>query len=70
MHTLLDARGTVPAFTWITEARSATALSWIPSSRSADQFYLFDRAFVDFPRRYRLTDVHAFFVSGAKIGLK
>jgi hypothetical protein len=70
MHTLLDLRGSIPAFTWITEAKFGDVRildSLIPEPGS---IYLFDRAFVDFPRLYRLNEVHAIFVTRAKRGLK
>jgi hypothetical protein len=70
MHTLLDLRGNIPAFTWITEAKFGDVRildSLIPEPGS---IYLFDRAFVDFPRLYRLNEVHAIFVTRAKRGIK
>jgi hypothetical protein len=70
MHTLLDLRGSIPAFTWITEARFGDVRildSLIPEPGS---IYLFDRAFVDFPRLHRLHEAHAIFVTRAKRGIK
>jgi hypothetical protein len=70
MHTLLDLRGSIPAFTWVTEAKFGDVRildSLIPEPGS---IYLFDRAFVDFPRLYRLNEAHAIFVTRAKRGIK
>ncbi len=70
MHTLLDLRGSIPAFTWITEARFADVRildSLIPEPGS---IYLFDRAFIDFRRLHRLNEARAIFVTRAKRGLR
>ena len=70
MHTLLDVRGSIPAFTWITEARFADVRildSLIPEPGS---IYLLDRGFLDFARLHRLNAAHATFVTRAKAGLR
>lgn len=70
MHTLLDIRGSIPACTWITEARFGDVRildSLIPEPGS---IYLLDRAFLDFARLHRLNAAHATFVTRAKRGLR
>jgi hypothetical protein len=70
MHTLLDLRGSIPAFTWITEARMADVRVLDHLIPEPGSIYLFDRAFVDFRRLHRLHEAHATFVTRAKRGLR
>ena len=70
MHTLLDLKGSIPAFTWITEARFGDVRILDALIAEPGSIYLFDRAFVDFPRLQRLNEAHAIFVTRAKRGLK
>jgi len=70
MHTLLDLRGSIPAFTWITEARFADVRILDALIPEPGSIYLFDRAFVDFERLHRLNEAHAIFVTRAKRGLR
>ncbi len=66
LHTLLDPRGSIPAFIWITEARDADVRILDVLIPEPGAIYLFDRAFIDFERLYRLTQAHAVFVTRAK----
>jgi hypothetical protein len=66
MHTLLDLRGSIPAFTWITEARFADVRILDALITEPGSSYLFDRAFVDFPRLHRLHEARAIFVTRLK----
>ena len=70
MHTLLDLRGNIPAFTWLTEARLADVRILDSVILEPGSIYLFDRAFVDFERLYRLTLERATFVTLLKRGLR
>jgi hypothetical protein len=70
MHTLLDLRGSIPAFTWITEARFADVRILDALVTEPGSIYLFDRAFIDFVRLHRLNEAHAIFVTRAKRGIK
>ena len=70
MHTLLDLRGSIPAFTWITDARMGDVRILDVMIPEPGSIYLFDRAFVDFPRLHRLNGAHATFVTRAKRGLR
>ena len=66
MHTLLNLRGAIPEFIWITDGKchDSNALDWI--NFYANAIYLMDRAYVDFEALYRINNAGAFFVSRAK----
>lgn len=66
MHTLLDLKGSIPAFTWITQARFADVRILDVLVPEPGSIYLLDRAFVDFARLHRLNQAHAFFVTRTK----
>jgi len=70
MHTLLDLRGSIPAFTWVTEARYADVRILDELVPEPGSIYVFDRAFVDFARLHRLHEARATFVTRAKKGLR
>ena len=70
MHTLLDVRGSIPTFTWVTEARFADVRTLDALIPEPGSIYLLDRAFLDFPRLHRLNAAHATFVTRAKRGLR
>ena len=66
LHTLLDLRGSIPAFVWITNAKfhDVKILDHLVPLPGA--IYLFDRAYIDFLRLYRIHSLGAFFVTRAK----
>jgi hypothetical protein len=66
MHTLLNLRGGIPEFIWITDGKchDSNALDLI--NFYADAIYLMDKAYVDFQALYRINNAGAFFVSRAK----
>lgn len=70
MHTLLNLRGSIPAFIHITDGRyhDVNALDEIVVVPSA--IYVMDKAYIDFARLYRLRQSDAFFVVRAKSNLK
>ena len=66
LHTLLDIRGSVPSFIWLStgkvhDVHGLDHLIFEPGS-----FYLFDRGYLDFQRLYRIHTSGAFFVTRAK----
>jgi hypothetical protein len=70
LHTLLDLQGSIPAFIRITsgshsDARILDELEFQPGA-----IYVFDRAYVDFGRLYRLDQAKATFVTRAKSNFK
>src|SRR5713101_4952572 len=66
MHTLLDLRGSIPAFVHITDGtvHDVNVLDQIVPEAGA--FYVMDRGYLDFERLYRLTLAAAFFVTRTK----
>jgi len=65
LHTLLDLRGNIPSFVWVThgkfvDMRILDALIPEPGS-----IYVMDRGYLDFTRLYRLTQDRAIFVTRA-----
>jgi hypothetical protein len=69
MHTLLDLRGSIPAFIRITTAmkNDVSILDQIPWQPGA--YYIMDRGYLDFDRFYRIHLAGAFFVTRAKRNL-
>ena len=70
LHTLYDVSTKIPAFIHITEAsiHDCNAMDVIPYESNA--YYIFDRAYVDFSRLYKITNLSAFFVVRSKSNLK
>jgi len=69
MHTLLDLRGSIPAFIRVTagDTHDVNILDQIAPEPGA--FYVMDRGYIDFARLYRLHLAGAFFVTRAKSNL-
>lgn len=70
LHTLYDVTTQIPVFIHITEAsvHDVNAMDVIPYESNA--YYVFDRAYVDFKRLFKITELSAFFVVRAKTNLK
>ena len=70
LHTLLDLRGSIPAFIHVSEARrhDVNVLDLLVPEPGA--FYVMDRAYIDFARLFRLHSLGAFFVVRAKSNTK
>jgi len=70
VHTLLDLRGSIPAFILITDGKyhDSNALDVIVPNEGA--IYLMDKAYIDFEALYRIHNANAYFVSRAKTSLK
>jgi hypothetical protein len=66
MHTLLDLRGNIPAFVYITDGKvhDVNTLDQIVPESGA--FYVMDRGYIDFERLFALTLSEAFFVVRTK----
>jgi len=66
LHTLLDLRGSIPTFIYISDGKEheVTVLDDLPLEAGA--IYVMDRGYLDFFRLYRMTKAHAFFVIRAK----
>jgi transposase len=69
MHTLLDLRGSIPAFIHISDGKmgDVNVLDFLPIEAGA--FYVMDRGYLDFERLYTLHQAGAFFVTRAKRGM-
>jgi IS4 transposase len=70
LHTLFDINTQIPVFIHITEANihDVNAMDIINYERFA--YYIFDRAYVDYQRLYRITKSAAYFVVRAKSNIK
>lgn len=66
LHTLLDLRGSIPAFIWITEGKIHDVKALDILIYEANAYYIFDRGYLDFGRLYKITMAHAFFVTRLK----
>ena len=66
MHTLLDLRGDIPTFIWITDGKvhDVNVLDHLIPESGA--IYVMDRAYVDFRRLYQLHQSSAVFVTRSK----
>jgi len=66
LHTLLDLRGSIPAFIHISDGKLHDVNVLDMLSFEAGAFYVMDRGYVDFERLYALHQAGAFFVTRAK----
>jgi len=66
LHTLLDLRGSIPTFVYLTPGavHDVNALDQLRLEPAA--FYILDRAYLDFLRLYAFTQSAAFFITRAK----
>jgi len=69
VHTLLDLRGSIPTFIFITDGKyhDSNILDEIVPLPNA--IYLMDKAYVDFAALYKMNNADAFFVTRAKVTL-
>jgi transposase len=69
MHTLLDLRGSIPAFIHISDGKmgDVKVLDFLPVEPGAS--YVMDRGYLDYSRLYKLHQAGAFFVTRAKRGM-
>ena len=70
LHTLLDLRGNIPAFLYISDGKlhDVNVLDQLVPEPGA--FYMMDRGYVDYARLHRLHEAGSFFVTRAKSNLK
>jgi Domain of unknown function (DUF4372)/Transposase DDE domain len=66
LHTLLDLRGAIPAFLYISGGKlnEVNVLDWLPIE--AGSFYVMDRGYLDFGRLFAMHQAGAFFVTRAR----
>ncbi len=69
LHTLLDLRGSIPAFIHISSGKlhDVNVLDILPVE--AGSFYVLDRGYLDYRRLYTMHQAGAFFVTRAKEGM-
>jgi hypothetical protein len=70
LHTLLDVRGSIPAFISISQGKKADVRILDELVLEPGSFYVMDRGYVDFQRLYCFVLAAAFFVTRTKAGLK
>jgi len=70
LHTLLDIKGSIPTFIYITDGKvhDVNVLDIIDFEAGA--FYLMDRAYIDFMRLHKMHEARAYFVVMAKKNFK
>jgi hypothetical protein len=70
LHTLLDLRGNIPTFLFISDGKlhEVNILDQLLPEPGA--FYVMDRGYIDFERLFRLSEAGSFFVTRAKSNLK
>jgi len=69
LHTLLDLRGSIPTFIYISDGKQHEVNILDDLLLEAGAIYVMDRGYLDFFRLYRLTKASAFFVIRAKSNL-
>ena len=69
MHTLLNLRGSIPAFIHVSDGKmhEVNVLDILPVEAGA--FYVMDRGYLDFARLYNMHQAGAFFVTRTKRGM-
>jgi Transposase DDE domain len=70
MHTLLDLRGNIPSFIFISDRKMHDVNILDDLLPEAGAFYIMDRGYLDFERLARLDDAGSFFVTRGKSNLK
>jgi hypothetical protein len=70
LHTLLDLRGPIPSFLYVSEAHFAEIKILDQLLPEPGAFYLLDRGYLDFERLHRFHRAGSFFVIRAKSNLK
>jgi len=69
LHTLLDLRGNIPVFIWITDGKPHDVRVLDVLVPEPGSIYVFDRGYIDFERLWRLQQARAVFVTRAKKNL-
>jgi len=66
VHTLLDLRGSIPAYIYITDGKCHDSNILDLLIPMAEAIYLMDRAYVDFEALYRMHKAEAFFITRSR----
>lgn len=67
IHTMLDLRGSIPTFIFITDGKYHDSNILDEIVPQPDAIYLMDKAYIDFVSLYRMNKADAFFVTRAKV---
>jgi hypothetical protein len=70
LHTLLDLRGNIPSFLYISDGKFADVAILDQLLPEPGSFYVMDRAFIDYARLHRFHQSGAFFVVRARANLR
>ena len=70
LHTLLDLRGNIPTFIYISDGKMHEVNILDQLLPEPGAFYVMDRGFLDFERLYRFHEAGSFFVTRGKSNLK
>lgn len=70
LHTLLDVRGSIPSFIWISDGKVHDVNILDDLLPEPGAIYLMDRGYLDFARLYELTLASSFFIIRAKQNFK
>jgi hypothetical protein len=70
LHTLLNLRGSIPEFLYISEGKLSDVKALDVLIPLPGAYYVLDRGYVDFARLARLQQAGAFFVTRAKVNLQ
>ncbi|MGH9419276.1 MAG: IS4 family transposase [Thermoanaerobaculia bacterium] len=70
LHTLLDLRGNIPSFLYISDAKTGELTVFDRLIFEPGSFYVMDRGFIDYSRLYRLHQERAYFVVRARSNLR
>jgi hypothetical protein len=70
LHTLLDLRGSIPSFIYISDGKLHDVNILDQIAFEAGSFYVMDRGYIDFARLHGLHQAQAFFVVRAKSNLQ
>ena len=70
LHTLLDLRGNIPTFIYISDGKLHDVNILDQMAFEAGSFYIMDRGYIDFARLYVLHQAQAFFVTRGKSNLQ
>jgi len=70
LYTLMDLRGNIPSFIWITEGRVHDVNILDELVPEPGPFYIMDRGYIDFARLHTVAQCPAFFVTHAKTNLR
>lgn len=69
IHTLLDLRGSIPAFIFISDGKYHDSNVLDILSPIPEAIYLMDKAYIDFVALYKIHEAGAFFVTRAKVSM-